>query len=485
MNTQEFASTIRKKYPGSYDGVDDVTLSKKVLEKYPEYADRVTFESQPDEQNVLQNAVSDLKGLGESVKRIATSPLDIPMSVGRTGVELAQGKPFMETPVGQQASELAGLPKAIFNRAKDVVTDPVGSFQKNPIYTTMDVASIAVPAAGAAKGLFAKAAPTIAKGAESFAQNQAAKSLGFTKRFLKTSDMAGKAKQSAQTLMDEGVITPFASADDISARITDLSKASGERIGQFLKSVDETGGVMNPKAAIKELETLRPKFKGGAYDAIHGRINRAIDTIRAHGNKPIPFAEANELKGVLQDLADWKSNKDASLLDKQIAGKFRNSLDTSLEQASNKIGQGPGFEQFKKDKRIFGATQQAEDPIFNRISSEQGNNAIGLDELVLAAPQLAVGGGATAAVTGGIFRALKRFGPQTAAVTANKIAKILKSQPQRSGEIGSLLKEAVSEGPGAIAAANALMEIGNASEMTKPKPIFRKNQARPLFRKAS
>lgn len=45
MNATEFAATIRKKYPGSYDNVDDVTLAKKVVEKYPVYADKVTFEA--------------------------------------------------------------------------------------------------------------------------------------------------------------------------------------------------------------------------------------------------------------------------------------------------------------------------------------------------------------------------------------------------------------------------------------------------------
>lgn len=42
MNTQEFAQKIRQKYPGSYDHVDDYTLTNKVVEKYPVYKERIT-----------------------------------------------------------------------------------------------------------------------------------------------------------------------------------------------------------------------------------------------------------------------------------------------------------------------------------------------------------------------------------------------------------------------------------------------------------
>lgn len=45
MNPNEFATKIRQKYPGAYDHVDDVTLSKKIVDKYPEYSNQVSFEN--------------------------------------------------------------------------------------------------------------------------------------------------------------------------------------------------------------------------------------------------------------------------------------------------------------------------------------------------------------------------------------------------------------------------------------------------------
>lgn len=48
MSPQEFAQKIRAKYPGSYDEMDDVELTNRVIEKYPVYKSQVKFE-EPEE----------------------------------------------------------------------------------------------------------------------------------------------------------------------------------------------------------------------------------------------------------------------------------------------------------------------------------------------------------------------------------------------------------------------------------------------------
>jgi len=48
MTPQEFAKKIKAKYP-QYENVDDVTLSQKMVEKYPAYASRVQIPESPEE----------------------------------------------------------------------------------------------------------------------------------------------------------------------------------------------------------------------------------------------------------------------------------------------------------------------------------------------------------------------------------------------------------------------------------------------------
>lgn len=47
MNSKEFAAKVRAKYPGSYDSLDDATLTQKVIDKYPQYKDVVTMDEGP------------------------------------------------------------------------------------------------------------------------------------------------------------------------------------------------------------------------------------------------------------------------------------------------------------------------------------------------------------------------------------------------------------------------------------------------------
>ena len=42
LTPQQFAQKVKAKYP-QYKDVDDVTLAKKMVEKYPEYAGQVNF----------------------------------------------------------------------------------------------------------------------------------------------------------------------------------------------------------------------------------------------------------------------------------------------------------------------------------------------------------------------------------------------------------------------------------------------------------
>ena len=56
MDPNKFAETIKAKYP-QYKNVDNLTLAKKMVEKYPTYASKVNFntKSQVTPQNVIQS----------------------------------------------------------------------------------------------------------------------------------------------------------------------------------------------------------------------------------------------------------------------------------------------------------------------------------------------------------------------------------------------------------------------------------------------
>lgn len=103
--------------------------------------------------DVPKNAAQDVKDIGKGVlgmgKSLATAPIDIPSSVYQTGKGMIQGKSFSETPLGEQANALKEIPGRVFERAKEIVEDPIESFKKNPVKTPLDVASVVMPTAKA------------------------------------------------------------------------------------------------------------------------------------------------------------------------------------------------------------------------------------------------------------------------------------------------------------------------------------------------
>lgn len=411
----------------------------------------------------VDNIKRDVKEWG---KNAALSPV----AATEMGVEfLRSGPPLplplqsvIKTPLRQQTDTMVG---GLLKTGKELVTDPAGSFYRRPVSTTMDILSIGIPAARfAAPRLMGRAANAL----ESVAQTQGGRALGFTKRFLKDKRMAADARDSAQVLLDEGVITPLASAETMAERRAFLAQESGKAIGNFLKSLSGGKGAFNPQEAIDALETMRPNVpKMGEYAKIHSKIDNAIETIKAHGLfdaegkyvglKPMAFDEANRLKGVLQDAANWMSNKEATVLDKRIAGSFRKSLDTSLEKVAEEAGKSKEFAEFKQQKRIFKATQQAEDPLYNRISSQTGNQILGLDDLIVAIPGAVKAGTLGATATVGGLKFLQRFGNQTTAVIANRAAKLLRMNPGSLGKYAPLLRNAAERGAQTFMATNEML----------------------------
>lgn len=317
---------------------------------------------------------------------------------------------------------------------------------------------------------------------EGVAKKAGMRALGFTKRFLNSPDKLAKARNVAQTMLDEGVITPGASANDMSTHIATLIKNSGENIGNFLKS---QGTGYETQSAVDAIDALRPakangeRLVGGAYDKMNDILDKAVETIQAHGDV-IPFQEANSVKSLLQDLVNWNSTKMESALGRKIAGAMRQSIDDTLEKvARNPLVMGteevlgtPGgkeimgdkvfraitpeegqarFQGFRKDKKVYGAAQEAQDAMANRISSEQGNKAVGLTDNILggtiAAGEIAAGHapvGGVAAVVG--KKMVERYGAQTTASTADWMAKTLRKSPQILGKYARPLLDAAQKG---------------------------------------
>jgi U5 snRNP spliceosome subunit len=196
--------------------------------------------------------------------------------------------------------------------------------------------------------------------------------------------------------------------------------------------------LFDPRSAIQDIQNLRPTTKsgqvlrGGDYDAQHAIIDNAINTIRAHGERPLSWDEANRLKGNLQGLVNYDSTKSSNVnsLKKKIASTFLRNLDSQLD--TSLAAKGSSASIFKGAKKAYGDSDAILKGLQNKISSEKGNNAISLTDYLAgtiggAAGSSAgpVGGAAGALGSMAAKKAVQRYGVNTAGSIFNNASKAL------------------------------------------------------------
>lgn len=71
MNPNEFAETIKAKYP-QYKDVDNLTLATKMVEKYPTYASKVNFNQQVTPESVIEKLSSKYKIVSGTLESLST-----------------------------------------------------------------------------------------------------------------------------------------------------------------------------------------------------------------------------------------------------------------------------------------------------------------------------------------------------------------------------------------------------------------------------
>lgn len=210
------------------------------------------------------------------------------------------------------------------------------SLSEKPLESTKDIAAGTV--LGAAAGGLGKAIQSLlsTKAMSRLAQNKALKALGYSKPLLRTQERRNAAQKVGQEMLNQEVITPWASAGKMNERVQNVLERSGTEIGEFLRNQ----GLSYPtKSAIDAIENLRPRDSSGTLlqKGTYGKINSIIDgyleTIKSH-KENIPFEEANRLKGLLQGITNWDSDKIESELGKKVSGIMRKSIDDALEDST-------------------------------------------------------------------------------------------------------------------------------------------------------
>lgn len=444
MNYLEFSKKVKAKHP-QYGDMDDRELAEKLTKKFPAQYSDVTFDDNPSLMGMAGEAVKNLAAVPGQVLTAPTDPAFqqkaapwlpavggvVGAALGPVGVAAGTGLGEIARQAYQVAEQDPAAPRTPWEAAKGAMTQTA--------LAGVPEASAIFKAVPGAASYGERATQYAGKKVYDAAVDQGRRALGFTKRYLnKKAGGLAKANDVTRTMLDEGVIQPFSGAGGIKTRIDALNESSGKGVAQTVKALHDTGQKsLNTNEVIRDVYAqLSPRYQGGAYDEEKKIFDEVVGTIRAHGDGPIDFNSAQDLKEKLQKLGQFQVGGDSVKAEKyrRASGIARKALDDAIERGLKEGGfPADAMAQFQRNKRAYGATEEATEGITNRISSEQGNRIVSLTDFLTAIPTAVAGtahGGAglglAAAATVGLGkRAVERYGASTSAWALKKTSDLI------------------------------------------------------------
>lgn len=109
MTPQEFAATIRSKHPGSYDDIDDNTLTQKVLAKYPQYSDMVMQDTPGALKSGALGVMSGIPGAETAISAGEAAFTPKTYEEAHQGLEQAKNQAWEAHPVAYGTGKTAGI----------------------------------------------------------------------------------------------------------------------------------------------------------------------------------------------------------------------------------------------------------------------------------------------------------------------------------------------------------------------------------------
>lgn len=278
------------------------------------------------------------------------------------------------------------------------------------------------------------AAPPLKK----FAENQGAKALGLIQSGLRKVGI-GRAREMARIALDEGVVTPLASAEKMLARATAVSDDAGAKLGNLRALLDQKGASVDALDLATKVEKELFDWKPGTTEeqVLKKHLEDTITDVLAFADKngKISASALGELKGYLAG----RIYSDPLLSPAALAGRIkpRTEVARGVVQGAEddlfaRLGSPEEAAQFGGAKRTYGAMERAKEALEQRIARDVGNNQVfGLSNqlgAILGGSALGGPAGGAGALTGALgTRFLHQRGNQLSSVAADRLAQVLQS----------------------------------------------------------
>lgn len=284
------------------------------------------------------------------------------------------------------------------------------------------------------------------------AERQAAKAAGVNRSALKRIARKDNGVQEfGRALLDENVVTPFATPETIAGRARSSLQRRGEQIGGLLDEADAAGGSfgVDDFIARTDRDVLAPLKSNPFQKGAANQLDEMLANVSTkYGDQTrIGLGEANQLKGQLDDLLyGLKGTQDpTSTTMKAELSKVRGMLNEGIESGVGQSLSPEKLEQLRFAKRLYGwlneASRSADDlgqrEMSNRFFSPSDYGIGGLGGVGIAAATMnpaTVAAGIPLAVG---HRLVRKYGNQAGAALADSAGRWLSAPTAMPGLRGA------------------------------------------------
>ncbi len=297
MNASEFAQTVRAKHPGSYDHVDDDTLAKKVVEKYPQYANKVDFTpaAPPQEPSMLNKVADTLRPVGDFMGQMGemamkTLPGTNPIGMSFRAQNAVQG-------VADTAGE--GLTEKMGGSGIPIVSNPYVAATAGTLVQNAPAIAQAkmTPPMERMPGSPSTVAKPLFRKAMSWMGDVPEESVAFRydnpKLVQGASDLAPIASKDVPAMAGK--------FDQVVSGLNDVAKKTLSKSSFLEKTADDAGGAFTKEEVLGAVKNARTKM-GGVYTPEAQTASKTLARISQNLKKIRNTVSQNQVHDLIMDL---------------------------------------------------------------------------------------------------------------------------------------------------------------------------------------
>lgn len=300
-------------------------------------------------------------------------------------------------------------------------------------------------------GKVGEAAAPLSESLDTFANDRALKAAGFMKKDFNIIQAKGTQDALGNLLLNDKIVTPFATLSKISDRISEAKQAAGQTIGHILDTADSSGApaISAKDIALKlsedpEIKTLAttPGQEGTA-----NQVNKFIQTLYNHPEGDgLSLRDAQELRQGIDTSINFNKTVPEMRGAQPYLFKMRDAVSQAMNDSVNALQGGGDIDRLKMANASYSKLATLDKVAQNRLGALSSNEQFSLGDKVAAGVGAVAGHGnpMTAVGIGALNKTARAVGNSLAATGAKKLSSLIPDIPETVGNLPSTVGPAVS-----------------------------------------